>query len=126
MENVIPLRGKNILGSALSPCCHKPKTGYYRDGFCFVGSDDAGNHSVCAIMTKEFLEFSVAQGNDLVTPFPEAGFPGLKPGDRWCLCAARWKQAYEAGVAPPIAPESTSSAALDVVPLNIIEKFILN
>lgn len=125
-ENVTPLKGRNVLGSALAPCCHNPKTGFHRDGFCRVDSDDLGNHSVCTIMTKKFLEFSLSQGNDLSTPRPEFGFPGLKPGDRWCLCAARWQEAFEAGVAPPVVLESTSEAALEVIRMEILNRFVIH
>ena len=91
---------RNVLGGELEPCGLDPLTGFYRDGCCESGGDDEGVHSVCAVMTDEFLEFSRAQGNDLSTPMPAHGFPGLEPGDRWCLCAPRWQEAYEAGAAP--------------------------
>src|SRR5262245_20565347 len=92
----------NVLGGELEPCGYDPLTGFYRDGCCNVGGDDIGVHAVCAQMTDEFLAFSVAQGNDLVTPQPAFGFPGLVAGDRWCVCAPRWQEAYEAGAAPPV------------------------
>ena len=88
---------RNVLGGELEPCSFDPLTGFYRDGCCESGGDDDGVHSVCAVMTGEFLEFSRAHGNDLSTPMPAHGFPGLVPGDRWCLCASRWQEAYEAG-----------------------------
>jgi len=95
-----------------------PLTGFFRDGCCNTGPGDRGRHLVCARMTYEFLEFSRSRGNDLVTPHPEFGFPGLKAGDRWCLCAMRWKEAYEAGVAPPVELESTHQSALEFVTLD--------
>jgi len=88
---------KNVLGTDLQTCCFEPKTGFYRDGYCKTGSDDVGTHVVCAIMTQEFLEFSKSKGNDLITPIAYYQFPGLKPGDKWCLCVSRWKEAYESG-----------------------------
>jgi uncharacterized protein len=104
---------KNVLGGPLKVCCMKPKTGFYRTGRCDTGAGDDGVHVVCAQLTAEFLEFSADQGNDLSTPIPEFGFPGLKAGDRWCLCAARWKEALEAGVAPPVVLASTHMSALE-------------
>lgn len=116
----------NVLGEPLQVCGCEPKTGFFRDGMCRVGTQDLGNHSVCAIVTEEFLEYSASQGNDLMTPAPELGFPGLKPGDRWCLCATRWKQAYEAGCAPPVILNSTSSAALASVSLEQLTECALH
>ena len=107
----------NVLGGPLQPCGHEPVTGFYRDGCCGTGPDDVGRHVVCAQMTEEFLAFTLSQGNDLSTPHPEWGFPGLEAGTRWCLCAARWKQALEAGVAPPVILAATHRAALEVVSL---------
>jgi uncharacterized protein (DUF2237 family) len=104
---------KNVLGTRLEPCGFDPLTGFYRDGCCSTGADDHGVHVVCARMTEEFLRFSATAGNDLSTPVPEHGFPGLHPGDRWCLCAARWQEAYDAGVAPPVYLESTHIQALE-------------
>ena len=104
---------QNVLGTELEPCSIEPLTGFYRDGCCRTGADDIGLHVVCARMTQEFLEFSRLQGNDLVTPRPEFFFDGLKPGDRWCLCAARWYEALEAGVAPPVVLASTHISALE-------------
>ena len=95
----------------------EPRTGFFRDGHCHTGPQDLGSHTVCAQLTTEFLRFSVARGNDLVTPRPEFGFPGLRPGDRWCLCVARWAEALEAGVAPPVLLSATHERALDVVTL---------
>jgi uncharacterized protein (DUF2237 family) len=108
---------RNVLGVPLEICCEDPTTGYYRDGRCRTGHEDTGVHVVCARMTREFLEFSAARGNDLITPLPRYGFPGLVPGDRWCLCAARWKEALEAGVAPPVILEATHVGALEYVGL---------
>jgi len=108
---------RNVLGGPLADCSHRPLTGYFRDGTCRTGSDDRGVHVVCARVTEEFLAFSRDRGNDLVTPRPAWGFAGLRPGDRWCLCAARWKEALEAGVAPPVVLEATHVAALEFVSL---------
>ena len=104
---------KNVLGGDLLPCSLKPLTGFLRDGCCNTGPGDFGLHLVCAQMTEEFLKFSVEQGNDLVTPRPEYDFPGLKPGDRWCLCASRWKDAFDAGMAPPVFLEATHMGVLE-------------
>ena len=106
---------RNVLGGALIPCSAAPRTGFYRTGCCETGPDDTGLHVVCAQVTAEFLAFSRSRGNDLVTPHPEYGFPGLKPGDRWCLCAERWQEALEAGVAPPVVLAATHEAALGIV-----------
>ncbi len=107
---------RNVLGKRLATCCSSPLTGFYRDGKCSTGPEDVGSHTVCAVMTEEFLEFSRERGNDLSTPRP--GFPGLKPGDKWCLCAARWKEALDAGAAPPVALDATHEKALDVIDLH--------
>ncbi len=114
---------KNVLGTSLEPCGMDPLTGFYRDGCCNTDYDDVGIHVICARMTREFLEFSQRNGNDLVTPAPEAGFAGLKPGDRWCLCAGRWKEALDAGVAPPVILEATHEEAIAVVPLESLERY---
>lgn len=114
--------GKNILGGELKSCCHNPLTGFYRDGFCRTGPDDMGLHVVCVEATMEFLEFSRVAGNDLSTPIPEYGFPGLKPGDRWCLCAARWKEAYDAGVAPPVVLEACHMSTLEFASLEELKE----
>jgi uncharacterized protein (DUF2237 family) len=106
--------GVNVLGGALLPCSVAPLTGFFRDGCCNTGPQDLGLHVVCAVMTAEFLAFSQAAGNDLGTPQPAYGFPGLKPGDRWCLCAARWEEARQAGAAPKVLLEATHIAALEV------------
>lgn len=112
----------NVLGTALQACSFDPLTGYYRDGCCSSGPDDLGRHLVCARVTSEFLEFSLSQGNDLLTPRPEFRFRGLKPGDRWCLCVLRWKQAWEAGVAPPVVLEATHASALEHVTLAALKE----
>ncbi|MYL23954.1 DUF2237 family protein [Halomonas alkaliantarctica] len=119
-------RDRNVLGEPLTPCCRDPITGFYRDGFCRVGSNDHGIHAVCAVVTEEFLAFSRAQGNDLVTPHPEFRFPGLKPGDRWCLCASRWKEAAVVGLAPPVILSATHEKALDIIPLRQLQQFALD
>ena len=108
---------RNVLGTALMPCSADPVTGFFRDGCCNTGEHDHGQHTVCAEMTAAFLAFSQSRGNDLSTPHPEWGFPGLRPGDRWCLCVARWKEAQDAGCAPPVILRATHAAALDVVTL---------
>lgn len=109
------MTAKNVLGTALVPCSYDPLTGYYRDGCCNTDAHDRGSHVICARVTQAFLEFSLTRGNDLFMPRPEHRFPGLKAGDRWCLCALRWKEALEAGVAPPVVLESTHERALDYV-----------
>ena len=105
----------NVLGQPLHSCCAESATGFYGDGVCRTGAGDVGQHTVCAVMTQAFLDYTRAQGNDLSTPAPAFGFPGLKPGDRWCLCVSRWAQALEAGVAPPVMLQATDAQALDVV-----------
>lgn len=110
----------NVVGGALQPCSSEPLTGFFRDGCCSTGPEDVGSHTVCAIMTAEFLEFSRLAGNDLSTPRPEWGFEGLRPGDRWCLCALRWLEAYEAGQAPEVVLGATHARALDVVPIEAL------
>ncbi len=106
---------QNVLGTTLQSCSTDPMTGFFRDGCCKTGPNDTGSHTVCAVMTAAFLAFTRAQGNDLSTPRPEYRFPGLKPGDRWCLCALRWREAHEAGVAPPVVLEATHAKALEVI-----------
>jgi uncharacterized protein (DUF2237 family) len=113
-------QARNILGGALATCSTDPMTGFLRDGCCTPHPMDHGNHSVCALVTQEFLDFTARQGNDLATARPEFGFEGLKPGDRWCLCAGRWLEAVQAGVAPPIVPEATSDRALEVVDHDVL------
>jgi uncharacterized protein (DUF2237 family) len=117
---------RNVLGGPLASCCDEPRTGFYRDGYCHTGPHDIGSHTVCARMTEDFLAFSVARGNDLVTPHPEVAFPGLRPGDRWCVCAARWKEAADAGVAPPVWLVATHERALDEIPLDQLKKHALD
>ncbi|HET8700461.1 MAG TPA: DUF2237 domain-containing protein [Nitrococcus sp.] len=119
-------RHRNVLGSELEPCCLDPMTGFYRDGSCRVGPEDLGVHAVCVQVTEAFLAFSRARGNDLTTPLPEADFPGLKPNDRWCLCAARWQEAFEAGCAPRVVLTATHEAALEVVALEDLKRFALD
>jgi uncharacterized protein len=111
----------NVLGTQLQCCCRNPMTGYFRDGYCRTGSGDHGLHTVCALMTDEFLEFSAERGNDLSTPVPEFGFPGLKAGDKWCLCVSRWKEAFDAGCAPAVILEATHQSALEWVALEELE-----
>ena len=110
----------NVLGTELVACSFDPLTGFFRDGCCHTGPEDLGTHVVCARMTENFLAYSASRGNDLVTPQPEYRFRGLKPGDRWCLCAMRWREAWEAGVAPPVVLEATHSAVLQHVPLRAL------
>jgi uncharacterized protein (DUF2237 family) len=112
--------GRNVLGGPLLACSFDPLTGFFRDGCCHTGADDVGSHTVCARLTEPFLEFSRARGNDLSTPRPEYRFKGLESGDRWCLCAARWLEAFEAGVAPPVVLEATHESALKIVPLQAL------
>jgi len=114
---------KNVLGGELVPCSLNPVTGFYRNGCCETGPHDVGMHTVCAVMTAEFLEFSRRVGNDLSTPRPDLGFAGLKPGDRWCLCAPRWKEALDAGAAPQVVLESTHEETLAIVPLGILKDY---
>ena len=109
---------KNVLGTDLENCCTDPMVGFYRNGRCATGPDDVGLHIVCAAMTEEFLAFSRQRGNDLSTPMPENHFPGLKPGDRWCLCVERWKEALDAGVAPPVVLEATHMSTIEFVSLD--------
>jgi uncharacterized protein (DUF2237 family) len=113
---------RNVLGGPLASCSREPLTGFFRDGCCRTGPDDLGVHTVCAVMTEAFLEFTVAAGNDLVTPQPQWGFPGLLPGDRWCLCAARWLEAAKAGQAPLVVLEATHAKSLAIVPLELLER----
>lgn len=116
---------RNVLGSNLKPCCQSPVTGFYRDGYCSTGEDDLGLHVVCVELTDEFLSFTKSRGNDLSTPNPAFGFPGLNAGDRWCLCAARWQEAFEAGVAPRVILESCHEAALDIIKLEDLKNYAL-
>ena len=112
----------NVLNEQLKPCCVDPVTGFYRTGYCETGREDRGLHLVCAVMTREFLAFSLSRGNDLITPMPQFQFPGLKPGDQWCLCAARWQEALDAGVAPKVVLQATHAGALRTVRLSDLKK----
>jgi len=113
---------RNVFGEPIMPCSADPITGFYRDGCCNTGPEDHGSHTVCAVMTEAFLTFTKTLGNDLSTPRPEFGFPGLKPDDQWCLCAARWLQAYQAGAAPKVHLLATNEKALEVAPLEILKR----
>jgi len=112
---------KNVKGEELIPCCFEPLTGFYRDGYCRTGAGDFGVHTVCIVATRDFLDFSSKVGNDLSTPMPEYRFPGLIPGDKWCLCAARWQEAFEAGVAPKVVLEATHLSSLEFINLEDLE-----
>ena len=116
----VPL--KNVLGTGLEKCCDSPRTGFYRNGICQTGPQDNGTHVACATVTKEFLEFTRSKGNDLITPRPEWNFPGLKPGDKWCLCALRWLEARNAGVAPKLDLNATHEKMLEYASLNELKK----
>ena len=116
----------NVFGEPLVPCSHNPKTGFFRTGCCETSSDDMGNHTVCAIMTDEFLLYSKEAGNDLSTPVPAFGFEGLKAGDQWCLCAGRFLQAFQAGKAPKIVLSATHERALELVPLEILKRYAVD
>jgi uncharacterized protein (DUF2237 family) len=117
---------RNVLGELLEICSIKPMTGFYRDGCCNTGREDVGSHTVCVVMTAAFLEFSKSRGNDLSTPVPEFGFAGLKPGDRWCLCAPRWQEAFEANQAPRVVLRATHEAALAYCSLADLKRFALD
>jgi uncharacterized protein len=110
----------NVVGGELRPCSTEPLTGFYRNGCCSTGPDDFGSHTVCVVVTQEFLAFSKTAGNDLSTPRPELGFDGLEPGDRWCLCASRWLEAHNAGCAPQVVLGATHARALDVIPIELL------
>lgn len=116
---------RNVLGSNLKPCSMDPLTGFHRDGYCNCGPEDPGQHLVCVEVNAEFLAFSQSRGNDLSTPYPQFAFPGLKPGDRWCLCLLRWIEAYKAGKAPPVDLESTHERVLERVSLEILQAHAL-
>ena len=113
---------RNVLGGPLLLCSATPITGFFRDGCCNTGPADMGSHTVCAVMTAEFLAFSATAGNDLSTPMPEFGFPGLKPGDRWCLCAPRWREAFNAGQAPRVVLQATHEGALEYAKLSDLKR----
>ena len=114
---------RNVLGTELQECSNDPLTGFYRDGCCTVGPEDVGNHSVCAVLSAEFLNSQQVAGNDLITPHPELGFPGLEAGDRWCVVAARWLQAHERGFAPGVVLAATNARVLEVIPLELLQQF---
>ena len=116
----------NVLGEPLTPCSEEPMTGFFRDGCCNTSPEDLGRHVVCVRVTADFLEFSASRGNDLSTPHPEFGFPGLKPGDQWCLCAARWQEALEAGMAPRVVLQATHASALKIVKLGDLKRYALD
>ena len=116
----------NVFGKELQTCCNNPKTGFFRNGLCDTCTEDQGAHTVCILATEEFLVFSKSVGNDLSTPHPEFQFLGVNPGDRWCLCAARWKEAYDNGMAPPVYLESTHIETLNLVDLNLLHQYAVN
>ncbi len=116
----------NVYGEPLTECCTRPMTGFYRNGSCDTGAEDVGAHVVCVRMTQEFLEYSRSRGNDLSTPMPAYGFPGLKPGDCWCLCAERWKEALADGVAPQVKLAGTHAKVLEFVPLEALKAYALD
>ena len=117
---------RNVLGGPLGVCSEKPVTGFYRTGCCDTGPQDVGRHTVCIVATAEFLDFSKARGNDLSTPRPEFDFPGVQPGQRWCLCAARWVEALQAGQAPQVVLNATNEASLDLVPLETLKRYAVD
>ena len=117
---------RNVFGEPIELCSNRPMTGFYRTGCCHTGKDDVGLHTVCVEVSAEFLAFSKMRGNDLSTPLPEFGFPGLEPGDRWCLCAERWKEALEAGMAPRVILRATHEATLEVVPLEDLKRYAID
>ncbi len=114
---------RNVLGGSLESCSHRPMTGFFRNGCCDTSAEDVGSHTVCVVMTEAFLAFSKARGNALSPPLPQYGFEGLKPGDRWCLCAPRWKEALDVGMAPRVVLESTHEETLAIVPLGVLKDF---
>lgn len=116
----------NVFDEPLETCGSDPMTGFYRDGCCNTSREDVGSHTVCVLATQEFLEYSRFKGNDLSTPAPQFGFPGLKPGDSWCLCAARWLEAYKQGMAPRVYLQRTHKKALDIVPLDLLREFAID
>lgn len=120
------IEARNVLGEPLETCCTSPMTGFYRDGKCNTGAGDLGAHVVCAQVTDEFLALTKQQGNDLSTPVPAFNFPGLKPGDRWCLCASRWQEAQEAGAAPPVVLSATHALALEYIALDELKRHALD
>ena len=116
----------NVYGKPLRTCCNNPVTGFFRNGCCDTAKGDLGVHTVCVVVTQTFLEFSQSKGNDLITPMPSYNFPGLKEGDKWCLCALRWLEAYNEGVAPQIIISATHKRTLDMVPLDILEQYAID
>ena len=126
MEPFTKKPSTNVLGTKLSSCCTDPVTGFFRDGSCNTCTEDHGQHTVCILVTAEFLDFSKAAGNDLSTPNPSFNFPGLVPGDRWCLCAPRWQEALESGIAPPVYLESTHIDALKFISIHDLNKFAVH
>ena len=125
IRRLIAFMPTNVLGTELKCCCRDPMTGFYRDGYCRTGLEDVGQHTVCVQVTEEFLDFSVLDGNDLVTPHPEWGFPGLKPGDKWCVCVTRWKSALDHNRAAPVDLEATHASALEFVTLEELKAHAL-
>jgi uncharacterized protein len=117
---------RNVLGGPLGACSDRPVTGFFRDGCCNTSDEDIGMHTVCVVMTDEFLAFSQMRGNDLSTPHPEFGFPGLKAGDRWCLCAARWREALQAGAAPRVVLNATNETTLEIVSLEMLKRYAVD
>ncbi len=117
---------RNVFGESIETCSIRPMTGFYRSGCCHTGEDDAGMHTICILVTAEFLAFSKMRGNDLSTPLPEFGFPGLQPGDRWCLCAERWKEALEAGMAPRVVLQATHENTLEVVSIEDLKRYAID
>jgi uncharacterized protein (DUF2237 family) len=115
----------NVLGQPLAACCFSPKTGYFRDGYCRTNAQDMGSHVICAELTDAFLQYTLAQGNDLITAKPEWDFPGLKAGDCWCLCAIRWQEAVQAGVAPPVKLSACHEKALNYIKLDLLKRYAL-
>jgi uncharacterized protein len=124
--SILEQMARNVLGTTLEGCGDEPTTGFFRTGDCSTGEEDRGLHVVCAEMTREFLAFTQSRGNDLSTPRPEYGFPGLEPGDRWCLCALRWREALIAGIAPPIVLSATEEAALEVIELHDLREYAVD
>ena len=119
-------KSENVFGEALESCSEEPVTGFFRDGCCNTSDDDVGSHTVCVEVSREFLQYSRFRGNDLSTPHPEIGFPGLKPGDRWCLCASRWLEAYEQDMAPRVYLQRTHQKAADIVPLALLRRYAVD
>ncbi|WP_372627452.1 DUF2237 family protein [Arsukibacterium sp.] len=116
----------NVLGQPLQACCFSPVTGFFRDGYCRTNRQDSGSHVICAKLTDAFLQYTLAQGNDLITPKPEWDFPGLKAGDHWCLCAIRWQEAVAAGVAPPVRLSACQAKALEYVSLSLLQQYAID